>query len=125
MGDEEGTEVRGADGRVVAGAVLSQGVKAYRLAGGSRPSPACGRGAGVRAGVSTGVVLEKTEGFARCGALLNHPSPRPFPHEGRGRTPCLGQLGRLGRIQHHSPLFALSLKSSGALPAAHSLRAAS
>ncbi|SOY47796.1 hypothetical protein CBM2589_B200130 [Cupriavidus taiwanensis] len=28
------------------------------------PSPACGRGAGVRASVSTGGMLEKTEGFA-------------------------------------------------------------
>ncbi|SOY47795.1 hypothetical protein CBM2589_B200129 [Cupriavidus taiwanensis] len=85
MGDEEGAEVRGADGRVVAGAVFPQGVKAAARCG-SLPSPACGRGAGVRAGVSTGGMLEKTEGFAQCGTSLDHPTPRPSPHEGRGRT---------------------------------------
>ncbi|SOZ37251.1 hypothetical protein CBM2605_A60495 [Cupriavidus neocaledonicus] len=66
------------------------GVNPFAVLRGRAPLPLAGEGRRLGPAFQRASRAVKTEGFARCGTSPDHPSPRPSPHEGRGRTPCLG-----------------------------------
>ncbi|SOY48489.1 hypothetical protein CBM2592_A190107 [Cupriavidus taiwanensis] len=51
-----------------------------------RPLTLAGAGWGEGRAPAGATVFDKTASVVFCGSLLNHASPRPSPHEGRGRT---------------------------------------